>query len=150
MAISLLALGCAHQTPEPARVVPDKAAVFQNSCRVSSPQVQPAQDDAEGTAARLERTARVAADARSALGQLDKAALHDPDLLYGRDRDEFLRSRQRCLNLAAAMERESERLKTPQLEPQKAPPKRAKHAKAKPKHRKAVRMAAAQSSTATR
>jgi len=156
--LSLVAFGCAHQATEPTKEVVSRPVDFRNLCRPASPQAQLAQDASESLEARKERAGRIAADAKAALAQLDEAALHDPDLVYGREREDFLRSREVCASQVVAMERlrdslVAKRSEAPDEEvaplPAAKPVKQAK-AKAKVKHRKSVRMAAASGWTATR
>lgn len=153
--LSLVAVGCAHQEAEPTRDVVSRPPDFRNLCRPASPQAQLAQDTSEPFEARRDRTVRIAADAKAALAQLDQAALRDPDLLYGRERDEFLKSRELCVSQVADMEAMRDRLVAQQNEaqreelvplPEAKPVKQAK-AKAKPKHRRSVRMAAVATSS---
>ena len=156
--LSLVAFGCAHQAAEPTRELASRPVEFKTLCRAASPQVQLTQDASEGSDARRERADRVAADAKAALVQLDQAALHDPDLVYGREREDFLKAREQCANQVVAMEllrdglvAQKSQAAREELTPEPAakPVKQAK-AKTKAKHRRAMRMAAAASAVATR
>ena len=139
IALSLIAVGCAHLAPEPSLDTSTKvSATSLDVCRPGS-----AQPNDDGIAS-----------VRAELAKLDQAALHEPDLQYGRERDEFLRSRERCSSLVATLERERERasLTAPEPEPLpvKAKPAKAAKAKAKAKHKRAMRVAAASSFSRTR
>jgi hypothetical protein len=153
IALTLVVVGCAHQEVEPSRDRVSRPVDFQSLCRAASPQAPLAMDPSEAFQARTESAERLAADAKAALAQLDQAAQRDPDLLYGRERDEFLRSREQCVGRVLEMQRLKDRLVAQHNEAQREElvplpeAKPVKQAKAKAKHRKSVRVAAVASST---